>query len=91
MRIISAHFSITRPSAPYTDTVTHSWSLDKRGKSDGIILSLTASFTDARGPGLGSLWTLFNTPVTHLFVQFLEILFGLRHVFANVCEYECWS
>ena len=81
MRIISARVSITRLSALYTDTVTHSWSLDKRGKSDGIVLSLTASFTDARGPGLGPVWTLFNAPVTHLFVQFPETLFGLRHYF----------
>ena len=79
MRIISARVSITRPSVLYTDTVTHSWSLDKRGKSDGIVLSLTASFTDARGPGLGPMWTLFNAPVTLLFVQFPETLFGLVH------------
>ena len=91
MRIISARVSITRPSPLYTDTLTHSWSLDKRGKSDGIVLSLTASFTDARGLGLGPVWTVFNAPVTHLFVQFPETLFDLRHVFANVCECECWS
>ena len=63
MRIISARVSITRPSTLYTDTVTHSWSLDKRGKSDGIVLSLTASFRDARGPGLGPVWTLCNSSV----------------------------
>ena len=84
-KIISARVSIIRTSAFYTDTGTHSWSLDKCGKSNGIVLSLAASFRNAEDPGLGPVWTLFNAPITPLFRQFLETFFGLCRFL--VCEY----